>query len=346
MANKDVFSSFVPEPPAEQRRAHKDKLNRIRAYWDYMDAKGQDLDQPDLEAYNEFLLKERKLAPTSVNAHIYTVRNWYRELLDDGAFREALARLIQNRTGATPSAMDIENSLARIRAAIASRGALLDAERPEVEYRRLQASHIKTLLASPNLDSPVGKRDVAIFALMLTTGLRASEVCALHVKDLHSSAPTGPALHVPKGRGCTERVIPYRRLSWGIDLVDSWLKGPEDPEAREKGRFPITTGPVFRGFYRGGQVPRSEGLSPRSLDYIFKSYPIEFAGEQITVRPMELRRTYARLLFNAKFELEAIKERLGITDNNTLMDYIGGREAQLMLPPGTDVLEEATWFDN
>jgi|MTBAKSStandDraft_2_1061841.scaffolds.fasta_scaffold07052_3 site-specific recombinase XerC len=345
MANNDTDSWFVPVPPAPQRQAYKDILNRLRAFENWGRATGRSLFLPDLVVYRDYLLDERKLAPTSVNAHVRTIRNRYLELLEDGTLRRELAQSLRSRPGTVESADVVEDMLMQIRVAVSSRKAILDAERPDVEYRRLRAEHIKALLASPDPSLPIGLRDIAIFALMFTTGLRASEVCALQVNDLYAAAPTGPALHVPEGRGCVERVIPYERLSWGLQRVEDWLRGPDDPDIRQKDKFPITSGPVFRGFYRGGKVPRREGLSSRSLDYIFNSTPIEYMGQQTTIKPMELRRAYARLLFEAQYELEAIKERLGIADNNTLMDYIGGRDASLELPPVVDILEEGVWFD-
>lgn len=340
----NVRDFLVPAPPAEQKRAYRDRVARLNAYADWLEETGRAWHELDLVTYQKYLLDERQLTPTSTNAHIYTVRARYRELLEDGTLQNILEELWTKNLNEDQLRTEVSAALEKIRAAVASRAAILDAERPDVEYRRLEAKHIRVLLASPDAESAVGLRDRAIFALMFATGLRNNEVCALEVKNLYDSVPTGRALHVPPGRGCTERLVPYGDLEWGLELVETWFRGPADGAARRKGGFPIENGPVFRGFYRGSTVLRPSGLSSRSLDYIFNAYPINFEGEAITVRPMDLRRAYARLLFEARFELEAIKERLGITDSDTLMDYIGGPEARLGLPLDENPFWEGTWL--
>ena len=51
------------------------------------------------------------------------------------------------------------------------------------------------------------------------------------------------------------------------------------------------------------------------------------AGHRRTVKPHDLRRTYARLLFDAGMKVEAIKQNLGHANIETTLHYIGQLDA-------------------
>lgn len=48
----------------------------------------------------------------------------------------------------------------------------------------LTADELERLLAAPNLDVPTGLRDRCVLELMVRCGLRVSEVCGLHLRDV------------------------------------------------------------------------------------------------------------------------------------------------------------------
>jgi integrase/recombinase XerD len=50
--------------------------------------------------------------------------------------------------------------------------------------KTLTREEADALLAQPNLDCPTGLRDRAVLELMLGAGLRVSEVCGLHLRDV------------------------------------------------------------------------------------------------------------------------------------------------------------------
>ena len=129
-------------------------------------------------------------------------------------------------------------------------------------------------------------------------------------------------MHVREGKGCKERLVPYGELEWVLAIVDKWLELAE-----------INDGPVFRGFYRGHRVLRPGRLSVRAIEYIVGSYPVMAAGEVVTVKPHDLRRTYARRLYDAGFDLVAIQQNLGHADVKTTLGYIGTLDAEQRKPP-------------
>ena len=104
--------------------------------------------------------------------------------------------------------------------------------------------------------------------------------------------------------------------------VDKWLE-----------RTGIGAGPVFRGFYKGNRKLRPGRLSLRAIEYVVGSYPVMVDGEMITVRPHDLRRTYARRLYDAGFDLVAIQQSLGHADVKTTLGYIGTLDAEQRKPP-------------
>jgi len=70
------------------------------------------------------------------------------------------------------------------------------------------ARQMKSLLASPDTESALGKRDLAVLELFYSSGLRNAELCALLLADLDLVART---VFVRKGKGGHERLVPIGR---------------------------------------------------------------------------------------------------------------------------------------
>ena len=76
----------------------------------------------------------------------------------------------------------------------------------------LTASEVDALLAAPDRTTWTGRRDHALLALTVQTGLRVSEICALTRDDIHLG--TGP--HVAcTGKGRRQRITPLTRATVG-----------------------------------------------------------------------------------------------------------------------------------
>ena len=193
---------------------------------------------------------------------------------------------------------------------------------PDAAHLRLTRKQAETLLESPGVDTVLGLRNTAILALMLCTGIREGELSALEVKDLRQELGGELALHVREGKGAKERLIPYGELDWCLVVVDKWLEAAG-----------ITSGPVFRGIYKGGKTFRPGRLSLRAIEYITTAYPIAINGEMAIVRPHDLRRTYARRLYEAGTDPIAIQQNLGHSDLKTTLGYIGTLNADRRRPP-------------
>src|SRR4051812_9621657 len=81
--------------------------------------------------------------------------------------------------------------------------------------KTLTREETAALMAMPNLDCPTGLRDRAMLALMHRAGLRVSEVCKLHLRDVHWR---DRELHIrPEvGKGGVEAMLPLddEALAW------------------------------------------------------------------------------------------------------------------------------------
>jgi site-specific recombinase XerD len=194
--------------------------------------------------------------------------------------------------------------------------------RPGGEQTPLTAEQANALLAAPGVTTLAGLRDTAVIALILCTGVREAELCALDVSDLRQSLDGTLALQIREGRGCRARLIPYGELVWVLEIIGTWLDAAN-----------IDRGAIFRGFYRGHRKLRSGRLSVRAIEYIVAGYPAPVNGDMVSVRPQDLRRTYARRLYDAGFDPVAIQHNLGHADLKTTLSYIGERTSARLVPP-------------
>ena len=99
-------------------------------------------------------------------------------------------------------------------------------ERAIVTY--LTPDEVDALLAAPNRERWIGRRDHALLTLAIQTGLRVTELTTLRNQDVHLS--TGPHIQVV-GKGRKQRATPL--TSQTVAVLRQWLKEragrPEDP---------------------------------------------------------------------------------------------------------------------
>ena len=317
--------------------SNKDARHRVGVFIDWMQDNGERWLQPDLAAYRDYLLAERRLAPASVAAHLSTVRGRYTALLRDNALREQLYALSaagsQNNSGSDRKAF-VDETLIRLENALQAANAPLTVIRQQDD---LDAGHIRLTIAQALelLDAPVrdgrntrreALRDAALIAILLCTGLREIEVCALDVADLRQQVNRQLGLAVRSGKGAKARFVPYGGLAWCLEYVETWLSSAT-----------ITSGAVFRGLRKaraGREKPvRPTRLGVRAVQEILKRYPLYGDGGVITVAPHDLRRTYARLLHDADMRMVAIQQNLGHATLETTLRYVGNLDIAQRQPP-------------
>jgi integrase/recombinase XerD len=90
----------------------------------------------------------------------------------------------------------------------------------------LDAAEVDALLQSPDRSTWTGRRDRLIMLLMITTGVRVSELTALTQADVHTGKP---AAHISShGKGRKTRITPLDATT--AKAVRAWLAENERPE--------------------------------------------------------------------------------------------------------------------
>lgn len=304
----------------------KDARYRLGAYVGWLAQTGGNWHDPDLAAYRDHLLAT--LAPETVRGHLSTIRSRYADVLRNN--RPILWDMAAQVVG-TGSIADIKATLdekvTRIENALHPKAAAVKVttkqDQADGAHLRLTKGQAEALMAAPNIQTLMGLRDLAVIALMLCTGIREAELSALRVDDLRQEMGGALALLVRDGKGAKQRLIPYGELDWALVIVDRWLEaaGIQDKNA-----------PVFRGMFKGGYKLRPGQLSVRAIQYILAGYPITIDGHPATVKPHDLRRTYARRLYGAGMAIVAIQQNLGHADHKTTLRYIGTLDADHRKP--------------
>ena len=94
---------------------------------------------------------------------------------------------------------------------------------------RLTPDEVDAILAAPNRERRIGRRDHALLTLAIQTGLRVTELTTLRNQDVHLS--TGPHIQVV-GKGRKQRATPLTSQTVSA-VLRQWLKEragrPEDP---------------------------------------------------------------------------------------------------------------------
>jgi len=179
---------------------------------------------------------------------------------------------------------------------------LLSARQPLRVPKTLSEAQVESLLAAPDVDTPLGLRDRTMLELMYASGLRVSELVGL--KTVHVSLPDG-ALHA-KGKGAKERLVPFgeEAHAW----VTRYLA-----EAREE----ILKGQASDALFvtsRGGPMTR------QMFWKLIKQHAIR-GGVLVPLSPHTLRHAFATHLLNHGADLRAVQMLLGHADISTTTIY-------------------------
>jgi len=160
-----------------------------------------DLDAPLIGAFLKHLEQDRGNSPRTRNARLGAIHSFYR-----------FAALEHPEHGHT---------IARVMAIPTKRY-----ERDTLSY--LNRDEIKALLAVPDTGTWLGRRDHALLALIIQTGVRVSELTGLRVGDVHLGS--GPHIRV-LGKGRKKRATTLTAET--VNVPRAWLKErqgqPDEP---------------------------------------------------------------------------------------------------------------------
>lgn len=175
--------------------------------------------------------------------------------------------------------------------------------RPVIEF--LTPDEVVAVLAAPDPTTWTGRRDHALLAISVQTGLRISEICSLTVDDIHLG--TGP--HVTcTGKGRRQRITPLTRAT--VSTMTAYLT--------ERVARPETA--LFCG-------PRGQRLSRDALEHRLTKHLAAAAivcpslvGKHVTMHT--LRHTAAMNLLAAGVDVAVIALWLGHADTHSTDAYL------------------------
>jgi integrase/recombinase XerC len=263
--------------------------------------------------------------------------------LDVAAIRSFLAELYRTHRSRKTAA----RKLASIRAFVrylrreglveADAGALVAT--PKVEERlpaHLEIDEMTALVETPDLSSPLGRRDRAMLELFYASGLRLSELVGLDIDHVNLGGRMVRVL----GKGGKERVVPFNASA--EQALRAWLKDrpvfeAEAGKLREGPPKPVPAGaavvrrgrraatgsePLFLNF-RGGR------LTGRSVHRLVRRY-VSQCSTRTGISPHALRHSFATHLLERGADLRAIQELLGHSQLSTTQRYTHVSAAQLI----------------
>lgn len=223
-------------------------------------------------------LRERGIVPASITRRTSTVHAFYRYLLREGA--TAQDRLF---------------------------GVALP-KRPKRLPKVLDGGAIGALLAAPDVSTPAGLRDRAMFELLYGGGLRISELVALDLGQVSLE----DAAAIVRGKGAKERVVLFGQPA--MAALGAYLR-----DGRPR---------LAKGAEVALLLNRSGGrLTARSVQLAIKRYAVA-AGIPQDVHPHLLRHSFATHLLDGGAGLRTVQDLLGHSSPNTTQIYLQVSQAR------------------
>ena len=335
MPNDIIPSSSSLEAFNQRFLTEHENPNRVsaeRRFVDYLNTHRKTWLTADITEYRNWLITTyratngKPLSPASVQAYLSHVRSRYRNLLESNRLRDELFAANKDKSFVEAKAY-VDETIKRIENQLnaSQRGAKSTRSYSHADHLRLTAGQTRQLLnavqeARGNADNAVREfmaiRDYAIITMLLATGIRNAELRALTVSDLRMYDDGKLSLYVREGKGGQSRYIHYGAMLFGLEATEDYLE-----------RVMIREGVVYRGLkgpfaakYEGDKIVAALSDDPMTHDTvneILKRYPISINGNIRTVDPHDLRRTYARRMYDAGMSIEGIAWQLGhvIKDN-------------------------------
>ena len=150
--------------------------------------------------------------------------------------------------------------------------------------------------------TPAGVRDAAILAMLIATGMRRAELCALRTSDVDLQSGKLRVL----GKGDKERTVYLR--NGALRYLRDWLS--------VRGYEP---GPIFCRINKAGRIFPEGALSTTAMHKIIKKRAAEAGLSKIT--PHDFRRTYAGELLDAGQDIATVAALLGHASVETTARY-------------------------
>lgn len=186
--------------------------------------------------------------------------------------------------------------------------------RPRTLPKTLSAEEVARLLAMPNLATPTGIRDRAVLEVMYRCGLRVSEACELHLRDVDWQA--GEIRIRPEVAKDGREAIVYLDDQTRVAL-ERW----------KIARRPYGAGrPHLFVCVRGAQ--RGDPLNRRGVYKMMRRRGVK-AGIEQAIWPHMLRHTFATELLGEGADIRQVQKLMRHSDIRTTAIYLEVRDEQL-----------------
>jgi site-specific recombinase XerD len=228
-------------------------------------------------------LLEGGLSPSAVNLYMSAVRRLASEAADNGLLDPNLASGISRVKGVKKAGVRIGNWLT--------------------------ARQAEQLVNAPDVTTLKGKRDRAILAVLIGTGLRRDECASLTLEHIQQREGRWVIVDM-QGKGKRVRSVPMP--SFAKAAIDVWTEAAG-----------FQSGRVFRSINKGGNIS-GDSMTDQAVFDVVKRYAEQIGVHNIA--PHDLRRSFAKLAHKGHAALEQIQISLGHSSIQTTERYLGVRQ--------------------
>jgi integrase/recombinase XerC len=184
----------------------------------------------------------------------------------------------------------------------------------------LSVDEMTQLLETPDISTPLGRRDRAILELFYASGLRLSELVGLDLEDVNLSARMVRVM----GKGAKERLVPFNPTTAAV--IKTWL--------RDRATLLAAATPAAAAKRKAREDPlfvnaRGTRLMDRSIERMVAKYMAQ-CSTRLGISPHALRHSFATHLLQRGADLRAIQELLGHVQLSTTQRYTHVNVAQLL----------------
>jgi integrase/recombinase XerD len=226
----------------------------------------------DVQGYLAYLVVEQKAKPSSTGRNISSLKRLFRYLLRQG------------KITADPT-LQIDTP-----------------KLPRNLPKSLTEQDVEQLLNAPDVQTPLGLRDRAMFEVLYATGLRVSELVTLRITQVSMDMGVVRVM----GKGSKERLVPL-----GEESLD-WLR-----RYLAEGRTVLLAGKMSDALF---VTARGEGMTRQMFWYLIKKHA-KHGGLNKSLSPHTLRHAFATHLLNHGADLRVVQMLLGHADISTTQIY-------------------------
>lgn len=272
--------------------------------------------QPTIRAFLVYLASERGLANNSLHAYRRDLEDLETFLSERNvtlptAGADDYRAYLQHQSRLGQSTRTVARRLAAIRSLLsffAGQGKDVTAiqqqlERPKPERalpKVLSRAQVNQLISAPNPESPLFTRDVAILELLYASGLRATELCTLKLRDVNLNEGFVRVF----GKGSKERIVPLGQAA--TEAIKRYVSS-------DRATVAGTSDLLF--------VSKSgKPLERVALWMLVERYGRK-SGLLNDVSPHTLRHCFATHLLGGGADLRVVQELLGHSDIATTQIY-------------------------